>query len=223
MKKILVLFLALFLLTAASCSDDASGTTEPETHPPVEITTAPPLDITEMSPDTMDVTPPENIEAELKNISFDSFKEIEAEDSVFPQATHDKILESENAQYFFVNDDIKVHAVYFDENKRVSYSVSYNIKTGYAEFIGDAEKSWYFDETGKLKTFVYSYTFGGTSDAPIYTFYSPEGEKEVTRTMNGWYSPDFDLLSNDEIMDFLDRYKGTVEATAEYKPSKLTG
>lgn len=221
MKKLLILLIPLVLLILASCTDE-NGETEPETHPPVEITTAAPVSMEEMSPSEMNVTAPDGIEMRISDIDFDSFREIEAEDSFFPASAHDRILESENAQYFFVADDIKIHAVFFDENKKVTLSASYNTETGFAEFMGDAEKSWYFGKTGELECFVYTYDFGGQSDAPIYTFYSPDGKKEVTRTINGWYSPELDMLSNDEIMDCLKKYAATIEATAEYQSSDIT-
>ena len=221
MKKLLILLIPLMLLILVSCTDDNSET-EPETHSSVEETTAAPASMEEMSPSQMDVTPPDGIEKRISEIDFDSFREIEAEDSFFPDSAHDRILESDNAQYFFVADDIKIHAVFFDERKRVTFSASYNTETGFAEFIGDAEKSWYFGKTGELECFVYSFTFGGVSDAPIYTFYSPDGKKEVTRTMNGWYTPELDMLNNDEIMDCLNKYAVTIEATAEYKSSDIT-
>lgn len=222
MKKIVLLFVLIFPLVFSACDDGTDETTGYETHPPLEVTTAAPLKISEMSPDTMDVSAPGMVEIKLSEIDFDSFEEIEAEDSVFPDSTHDKILKSEKAQYFFVTDDIKIHGVFFDEDGKVIYSASYNTETGYAEFIGDAQKSWYFGENGELTCFVYTYDFGGTSDAPIYTFYSPNGEKEVTRTMDGWYSPNLDILTNEEIMEYLEKYEGTIEATAEYKSSDIT-
>ena len=41
--------------------------------------------------------------------------------------------------------------------------------------------------------------------------------------MDGWYTADYDLLTNEEIMDCLDKYSGVIEATAEYKSSGITG
>lgn len=222
MKKLLIPLTVLLLLLTASCTD-GNETTEPETHPPVEITTAAPVDLNVVSPRTMDVSLPEGIEIKISDIDFDSFEEIEAEDSVFPGTNHDKILKSENAQFFFLSGDIKIHAVYFIDGSAIPYTVSYNTETGYAEFIGDVQKSWYFDKNGQLRCFVFTYDFDGESDAPIYTFYTPEGEKEVARTIDGWYNTSYDLLTNDEIMDYLDKYSGVSEATAEYKPSSFTG
>ncbi len=221
MKKLLIPLAAVLMLLTAGCNDGAE-TTEPETHPPVEITTTAPVDLNEVSPRRFDVSLPQGIETKISEIDFDSFEEIESADSVFPQTNHDKILKSENAQYFFLTDDIKIHAVFFDEKGAVSYSVSYNRETGYAEFIGDASTSWYFDNKGNLRCFVYTYDFDGKSDAPVYTFYSPAGEKEVTRTMDGWYTVDYELLTNDEIMDCLNKYNGVIESTAEYKSSDIT-
>ncbi len=215
MKRFLALLFAFTMLLCSGCSDDTE-TTEPETHPPVEITTAAPIDLSVVSPSTMDVSLPEGIEVRLSKIDFDSFEEIEAEDSVFPKTNHDKILKSENAQYFFLTEDIKIHAVFFNEEGRIIYSVSYNKETGYAEFIGDDKNSWYFDNSGELRCYVFTYDFDGTSGAPIYTFYSPEGEKEYMRTRDGWYTPDYDMLTNNEIMECLDIYSGVIEATAEY-------
>lgn len=216
MKKFIFLLLAAMMLMLSSCSDAPEETTVPETSAE-EITTKADPTLEDMSPSFTDVTLPEGFNVSLNDIDFDSMSEIAAEDSVFPETAHDRILQSDNAQYFFLTGDKKVHAVFFDENKNLKFSASYNNDTGFAEFIGDAEKSWYFDETGVLSCVVYSYTFGGKSAAPIYTFYSPEGEKEVTRTMDGWYTPDFDVLSNEEIMTCLKKYAFTIEATAEYK------
>lgn len=217
MKKLIIALVLLLPLVFSSCGDNAEETTEPETHPPVEITTAKPLTIEEMSPSHMEPVMNEDIKTRIYEIDFDSFEEIDAKDSFFPDSSHDKILQSDNAQYFFVTDDIKIHAVFFDENKNVYGSASYNTETGYIEFYGEAEITWYFNEDGTLRCFVYSYTFNSANSHPIYTFYNPDGSKDVTRTADGWYSPELDLLTNEELMEYLEKYDGTIESTAEYK------
>lgn len=224
MKKLILPILLLLVLITSSCNNGAEEeTTETETQPLTEATTAPTISMAEMSPSYFDPALSFDIETKIRDIDFDSFDEIDAEDSVFPDSTHDKILKSENAQYFFVENDIKIHAVFFDENGKVHSSASYNTETGYVEFFGDADLTWYFDDEGELEYFVYTYDFDSSNSAPIYTFYNPDGTKEVVRTMNGWYTPLFDLLTNDEIMEYLDKYAGCIEATAEYKSSDITG
>lgn len=222
MKKIIVALLLVFPLLFTACKNDENATTEPETHPPVEITTAPVIPMEEMSPSHYNPELSMDIATKVSQIDFDSFEEIDAKDSVFPDSTHDKILQSDNAQYFFVEDDIKIHAVFFDENKRITASASYNTETGNIEFFGDSSVTWYFGEKGELLYFVYTYDFNSRSSAPIYTFYTPEGNKEVTRTMDGWYTPTLDLLTNEEIMEYLEKYAASIEATAEYKSSDIT-
>lgn len=223
MKKLIIAILLVFPFVFSGCSGGVNEeTTEPETHPPMELTTAPVLTIEDMSPSYYDPALSIKVATKISDIDFDSFEEIEAEDSVFPESTHDKILKSENAQYFFVENDIKIHAVFFDENGNVHSSASYNTDTGMIEFFGDSTVTWYFDENGGLKYFVYTYDFGTVSSAPIYTFYNPDGKKEVTRTMDGWYSPSLDMLTNEEIMAYLEKYAGSIEATAEYQSSDIT-
>ncbi len=216
MKKIILAILLVFPLVFSACSDDTAETTEAESQTFVEQTTKKSYSLSEMSPDTADVTLPENIEIKISDIDFDSFTEIDAKDSVLQNAGHDKILESENAQYFFVKNDIKIHGIFFDENKRITYSASYNTETGFCEFIGDTEMSWYFNEKGELSCAVYAFTGEKGEIAPIYTFYNAYGVKDVTRTANGWYNEDFDLLSEDTVLDLISRYSYTIEATAKY-------
>lgn len=220
MKKLLLLLLLIPVLALCSC-EDTEETTEAETHPPVEITTAAPISIEEMSPSYYDPALPFEVECRVAEIPFGSFTEIEAKDSVFPDSLHDKILKSENAQYFFVDNDIKIHAVFFDENEQVQASASYNIETGAIEFFGDATRTWYFDENGEVSFFVYTYDFNSSSSAPIYTFYDSEGNKDVTRTMEGWYSADLSILDNEEVLACLEKYEGAIESTAEYESSNL--
>lgn len=215
MKKFYVILLLVLPLVFAACSDE-NAETEAETHAPTEPTTQEFISLSEMSPDEIDITLPDYLSMHSWEIDFSSFEEIEAKDSVFPESGHDKILKSENAQYFFVDNDIKVHAVFFDSEERVIASASYNTETGNLEFFGDDTTTWYYNEDGTLRCVVYTYSFDAGTP-PIYTFYSPEGKKEVTRTMEGWYNTEFDMLTNDEIMDCLDKYAGTVESTAEYR------
>ncbi len=224
MKKLIIPFILFLVLISASCNNgENEETTAFETHPPVEITTAPSVSVEEMSPSYRDPALSLDIATKIKDINFDSFEEIEAKDSVFPDSTHDRILKSENAQYFFVEDDIKIHAVFFDENGNVHSSASYNSDTGNIEFFGDATVTWYFDGKGELEYFVYTYDFGSANSAPIYTFYKPDGTKEVTRTKNGWYTPALDLLTEEEVMAYINKYKGSIEATAAYGESGLAG
>lgn len=221
MKKLIIALVLLLPLVFSSCGKSTEETTGTETLPPVEITTAEPPSIEEMSPSYIDPLMNEDIEIRISDIDFDSFEEIEAKDSYFPDSSHDKILKSDKAQYFFVTDDIKIHAVFFDENERVFGSASYNTETGYIEFYGDADFTWYFNEDGELKCFVYTYSFNSIGSHPIYTFYTPDGKKDVTRTAEGWYSANLDLLTNEEIMEYLEKYEGTIESTAEYNSSTI--
>ncbi len=216
MKKFILALLLIFPLIFTACSDDNEEQTTVEESTTVEETTKRSYSIAEMSPDTVDVTLPENISIRISDIDFESFTEIDAEDSVLQNAGHDKILESENAQYFFVDDDIKIHAIFFDENKRITCSASYNKDTGYCEFIGDNEKSWYFDENGKLRSVVYTFTGEKGDVVPVYTFCTAEGEKVVTRTMNGWYNKALDMLSEEEVLNMISSYSYTIEASAKY-------
>lgn len=221
MKKILIVLIPVLLLVLCACNDSAEETTEFETHPPVEITTAAPVDMNEVSPKTMNPEPQKEFEKRVSDIDFDSFEEIEAKDSFFPDASHDKILKSDNAQYFFVAEDIKIHAVFFDEEEQVYASASYNVETGWIEFYGDEDTTWYYNEDGTLRCFVYSYDFDSVNSYPIYTFYNPDGTKDVTRTANGWYTPKFDMLDNEQIMEYLEKYDGVIEATKEYKSTDI--
>lgn len=217
MKKILsMLLVSIFMLTVAACGNSEEETTEAETHPPVEITTGKTYTLEEMSPDEIDLSYPEYIETEISRIDFDSLTEIDAADSVLPKAGHDKILEGENVQYFFVDGDIKIHAIFFDENKNITCSASYNTSLGYIEFIGTDSISWYFNENGEFSCAVYSFSGDTNKLAPIYTFYNENREKEVTRTVNGWYSPSFDLLSQEDTLVYIQKYSFTIEATATY-------
>ena len=216
MKKFILALLLIFPLIFTACSDDNEEQTTVEESTTVEETTKRSYSIAEMSPDTMDVTLPLGIEIKVSDIDFDSFEEIDAKDSVLQNAGHDKILESENAQYFFVDNDIKIHGIFFDENKKITYSASYNTDTGFCEFMGDNEMSWYFNENGELICVVYTFTGDKGEIAPIYTFYKTDGTKDVTRTMNGWYNGDFDVLSEDTVLDIVSRYSKTIEATAKY-------
>lgn len=216
MKKFILAIILVFPLIFSACSDNTEETTEAESQTVVEETTRKNYSLKEMSPDTMDVTLPLGIEIKVSDIDFDSFEEIDAEDSVLQNAGHDKILESENAQYFFVDNDIKIHGIFFDENKKITYSASYNTDTGFCEFMGDNEMSWYFNENGELICVVYTFTGDKGEIAPIYTFYNAYGVKDVTRTANGWYNEDFDLLSEDTVLDIVSRYSKTIEATAKY-------
>ncbi len=216
MKKLFIAFILILLpLLLASCSGDGDMTTEPETHPPVEVTTAAPITLEEMSPSFMKPEISADIKTKVSEIDFSSMEEIEAVDSFLPDAGHDKIYKGDNVQYFFVEDDIKIHAIYCDDNGIITASASYNTETGSIEFYGDADFTWYFRD-GELTHFVYTYSFANGSIAPIYTFYNPDGTKDVTRTAQGWYSPTLDLLTNEEIMEYLDKYNGTIEATASY-------
>lgn len=244
MKKLIALSVIFICLVLASCGSDEESTTRNigyGTHPYIDplATTENGDDTTdedgngnkdaslsEMSPSSTDVTFPEDVAVKVSDIDFDSFEEIDAEDSVLSDVGHDKVLDSGKAQYFFVRDDIKVHAIFFEdseaEKRVVSGSASYNTETGFIEFYGDADKSWYFDEDGQLRCVVYTFSFG-TGTPAIYTFYTPEGVKEVTRTYDGWYSPEYDLLTNEEIAQYLQKYEGVIEATSEYDSTAVIG
>lgn len=216
MKKLLAVLLMLCVLFLAACTENEEEQTQAETHPQTEITTEKPVPFEEKTPATCDTTLPEGIAIRLRDIDFDSFTEISAEDSIFPDAGHDKILENANSQFFFVEGDTRVHGVFFDENKNVAYAASYNNGTGYVEFMGNDTKSWYFDEEGGLYCVVFTYYYENKNTAPIYTFYNAQGEKEAIRTMGGWYTPELDLLDDERAFEFINRYSGTIEATAEY-------
>lgn len=168
-----------------------------------------------MSPSYMEPVMSRDVPVKVSEIDFSAMEEIEAKDSFLPEAGHDKILKDENVQYFFVTDDIKIHAVYCDDKGVIVASASYNTDTGYLEFFGDADFTWYY-ENGELEYFVYSYKFGTAGSAPIYTFYNSDGSKEVTRTADGWYTPSLDILTNEEILEYLEKYDNAIEATAEY-------
>ncbi|MBR3595571.1 MAG: hypothetical protein IKL47_01130 [Clostridia bacterium] len=221
MKKVILALVCVVFLMFSSCAGEGEETTAVETQPMLEPTSYEPPSLNEMSPGTIDVSLPEELKRNTWEIDFSAFEQIEAKDSVFPESTHDKILKSDNAQYFFVENDIKIHAVFFDKDERVTASASYNTETGFIEFYGDDTTTWYFNNDGTLKCVVYTYSFGAGTPS-IYTFYSPEGQKEVTRTMDGWYDAEYNILTNEEILDCLDRYSGTIESTAEYKSSDIT-
>lgn len=251
MKKwiALTVLLSLFCLSVCSCGKDDSENESTDEISSSEITTEEETQkaasISEMSPEKIDTDLPDFLKVKVSDIDFDSFDEIKAKNSFFPDSAHDKILESDNAQYFFIDGDVKVHAVFYEnvtvtetentsdsENtgtsdttektekteKKVVGSASYDTKTGFAEFYGDSDKTWYFDDSGEVSCVVFTYSFGSGTPA-IYTFYSPDGEKDVIRTVDGWYSADLDLLSNEEVFDCVQKYSETIEAVAEYNSS----
>lgn len=218
MKRFLVLFLiAALAFSLSSCTESADSTTEAETHPIEEITTGKQYTLSQMSPDIAEINPPEEVKIRVSDIDFDSFEEIDAEDSVLPGVGHDRILQSENAQYFFVDDDIKVHAIFYDENKKITCSASYNTQIGYVEFIGNDKMSWYFDENGEFTLAVYTFTGDNNELMPIYTFYNSDGEKEAVRAANGWFTPDMEPFSQSQTLEIIKKYSSVIEATAEYK------
>lgn len=214
MKKAIIVLLLIIPLMLTSCTDNEEETTEIETHPLLEVTTAKEIPFSVMSPAVCEEKVPDYIKIKVSEVDFDAFEEISSSESVFPESGHDKILKSDNAQYFFVNDDIKIHGVFLDENDNITYVVSYNTETGYAEFVGNDSYSWYFDENGEPQCIVFTYKESGI--APVYTFYNPDGSKEVIRTMEGWYNTQLDMLSQDEVAFAVGKFMNTIEATAEY-------
>lgn len=226
-KRFLVSLILLCLaLSLASCGKNPNINESESSQEVVESEseTGKAATLSEMSPDTMDTSLPDRLAIKVSDIDFDSFTEIKAKKSLFPEAQQDKILESDNAQYFFLDEDTKFQAVFYvlSENleKNITASASYDTETGVIEFYAEADKTWYFDETGEITSVVYTFSFGSSTPS-IYTFYSPDGEKDVTRTMDGWYSADFELLTQEEVLECLKKYEGTVEATKEYQSTSV--
>lgn len=228
MKKILIISILLFSLMLASCSEPE----EPETTKNIGYGTHPYIDplatseaeeeltMTDIFPLVIDVTAPEELIIRVADIDFDSFTEIDIEDSFVPEGGHDKVLESENAQYFFVDDDIKIHAVFFvadGENRReITASASYNTETGVLEFYGDESRTWYFDENGELKCLVLTYDGKKHDLVPVYGFYDNNGELDVLRSSDGWFENYIYEVTEEETLLYIEKYTGTIEATASY-------
>lgn len=215
MKKLLLVILLIIPFVFASC-EDAETTTEPETHPPVEITTAPVVPLDVQTPPTCDTALPEEIEMHISAIDFESFAEIPDEESFFPGMGHDKVLESDRAQYFFLDAAEEIHTFFFDENKNITFVARYNSTSGYLKFVADDTKSWYYDENGEFLSVVYTFKNDSPGAAPVYTFYKPDGTKDVIRTMDGWYTPDLYRLSEADTAVVISEYAYTAEATAQY-------
>ena len=215
MKKLLLFTLLIIPFVFSSCGDEEE-TTVFETHPPLEITTAPFVSLDVQSPLTCDTEIPEGIEMHISAIDFEGFTEISDEDSFFPGMGHDKVLESDNAQYFFLDAASEIHTFFFDENKNITFVARYNSESGYLKFVADDTKSWYFDENGEFLSVVYTFRNDSPGAAPVYTFYKADGTKDAIRTMNGWYTPAFDRLSEQDTAVIITGYAYTVEATAQY-------
>lgn len=215
MKKLLLVTLLIIPMIFASCGDE-EVTTEPETHPPVEMTTAPFVPLEVQSPPTCDTTLPEGIDMHISSLDFESFTEISDDESLFPGMGHDKVLESDKAQYFFLDAADEIHAFFFDEKKNITFVARYNSKSGYLKFVADDTKSWYYDENGDFLSVVYTFKNDSPGAAPVYTFYKPDGTKDVIRTMGGWYTPALDRLSEQDTAVIITEYAYTVEATAQY-------
>ena len=218
MKRFFSIFCAVFiLLSLSSCTEEPLETTEEQTSlaPQEEITTSAPVSVDVMSPPTADTALPFDVQLKLKDIDFDSFEKIAAKDSVFPDSDYDRILRSENAEYFF-SEENKVLAVFFDSDESICASASYDTESGIIEFFGNDVGTWYYDKEAKLECYVYTYKADIKNAAPIYTFYDAEGNKIVTRTMGGWYDAELYLLDEAETLDIIKRFAFTIEATVEY-------
>ena len=224
MKKfaaLLLIILSVFALFSCgnssdeeSSSDEASEITTEE-DVTAEETTRKNASAEEMSPSEIDVTIPVDVIINTEDIPFSSYEEIDAKDSELPDSMCEKVLKSSDAEYFFMDSEKKILVIFFDENEVPSYSACYDMESGALEFIGDDVKTWYYNEDGTCKCIVYTFSFGA-STPPIYTFYNAEGKKEVTRTMDGWYSPDYEKLTEEQVYECIKKYKGTIEATKEY-------
>lgn len=229
MKKVLLALLIITALLLSSCgsgddSTDTSGSTGvsenvipsmPENNAGGENSTetAPTLD--EMSPATADVSLPFEIAHNTSELDFDSFEKIKAKKSQLPKSDCKKILKSENAEYFFMDDDGKILAIFVDESNIPVFSASYDMGTGILQYLGDDTRSWYFNDDNTLNCFVYTYYFGYNNPG-IYTFYTPDGTRDFIRTYNGNYSADLFPLTDDESLTYYQKYSRTSEIIAEY-------
>lgn len=229
MKKIFVVPILIFSLFLVACGDKEEIETTRNigygTHPYIDPLATEENETTitmaDISPTAYDVSVPENVITNVDDIDFDSFEEIDIEDSIFPEGGHDKVLDSGDAQYFFVDDDIKIHAVFFetltDGKREVFASASYNTETGVIEFYGEDNKTWYFDESGELWCFVLTYSGAKHDIVPVYSFYDAEGNRDVVRSVDGWFtSLAEDALSDDDVMAYIEKYQSVSEATAQY-------
>lgn len=228
MKKILIGILLILCLFLVACDKEEETEITRDigygTHPFIDPLTTQEnetsLTMEDISPSVIDVTVPEDLIIKVSDIDFDAFEEIDIKDSFVPKGGHDKVLESENAQYFFVDDDIKVHVVFFelteDGKKDISASASYNTETGFVEFYGDENRTWYFNEDGTFRCLVFTYDGENHDRVPVYTFYDTQGNRDVVRSVEGWFDANIDALSQEDTLNYIEKYKGTSEATAQY-------
>ncbi len=221
MKKITALLLMTAFFMLCSCGASEEETTSEDITVSTEETSAEETTSTvnytteEMSPSEIDISLSIDVETNTADIPFSSYEEIDAKDSELPDSMCQKVLKSENAEYFFMDSENKILVIFFDEKNVPVYSACYDMESGALDFIGNDEKTWYYNADGSLNLVVYTFSFG-KNNPPIYTFYDESGKKDVTRTMDGWYSADFTKLTEQEAFEYITKYQKTIEAITEY-------
>ena len=104
--------------------------------------------------------------------------------------------------------------VLFDENGELAYSASYSMETGALEFLGDDAKTWYFNEDGALRCMVYEYN-DESGYSGIYTFYTPEGKRDLVRVGTFYYDSELFELSENDTVSYLQKYSYTIEIVSQ--------
>lgn len=220
MKKYVAVFLAALLLSLCSCGsgteettavNEAEGSSEQTT---VEETTKRTPSVYEMSPENMDTALSTEIEKNTAFLDFDSFSEISAEDSYLKASKSDKILKSENGEYYFLSAESKILVVLFGEDGEPAYSASYNSENGALQFLGDDIKTWYFNEDGSLNCMVYEYN-DDSGLSGIYTFYTPDGKRDLVRVGEAFYDGELFELSENETVVYMQKYSHTMEIVSQ--------
>ncbi|MBO5396711.1 MAG: hypothetical protein J6A97_07495 [Clostridia bacterium] len=221
MKKIIAVLLSVLMLSLWGCAFGREETTAGvnETESSSEGTTAEETtkhipSVYEMSPEKADTALPVQIEKNSSQLSFSSFEEISAEESYLKVKKSDKILKGESIEYYFLDEENKILALLFDENGQPAYSASYNSENGALEFLGDDIKTWYFNEDGTLNCMVYEYN-DDTGYSGVYTFYTPEGERDLVRVGTAFYDGELFDLSEEEQLKYIQKYSHTMEIVSQ--------
>lgn len=216
MKKIIAILLAALVLSLCACNDtqaeETTGTGE--TVSTAEETTNSSPSVYEMSPENADVSLDAEIARNTSLVDFSSFEEISSENSYLKAKKSDKILKGENTEYYFLGEEDKILAVLFDENGEPAYSAGYNAQSGALQFVGNDIKTWYFDEDGALNCMVYEYN-DDTGLSGVYTFYTPEGKRDLVRVGTSLYDGELFELSEDDVLVYAQKYSHTMEIVSQ--------
>ena len=222
MKKIIAFLLAASLVALCACSAPSTEETTAEAETAsnteavtVEETTRRIPTVYEMSPENADVSLPLQIEKNTSQLAFSSFTEISLEKSYLNKADKcDKILKSENGEYYFIGEENKILVVLFDENGEPEYSACYNSESGALEFLGDDMKTWYFNEDGSLNCMVYEYN-DDSGYSGVYTFYTPDGIRDLVRVGSSYYDAELFEVEEADLIKCMQKYSHTMEIVSQ--------